>query len=130
MTTDSQIKNFCNDYCIKIVDTNQFIRKYQMIPSFNYFVNQNNYNEITYSNLSFETEPLYTVQIPKSELDRIVDFRDLVNENMRLYGNINLFEALMKQKELENNLRKTYPAVQKAFEQYSLVLNIAKSGGL
>jgi hypothetical protein len=36
----------------------------------------------------------------------------------------------MKQKEEERYLRDKYPAVKKAYEQYSLMLNMAKSGEL
>ena len=39
-----------------------------------------------------------------------------------------MFETLMEQKEEEQFLKDKYPAVKKAYEQYSLMLKLAKSG--
>ena len=36
----------------------------------------------------------------------------------------------MRQKEEESNLKNNYPAVKKAYEHYSLMLKLAKSGEL
>ena len=41
-----------------------------------------------------------------------------------------MFEMLMEQKEQEMHLKDTYPAVRKAYEQYSLMLKLAQSGEL
>jgi hypothetical protein len=49
---------------------------------------------------------------------------------MKQTGHYNLFEVLMEQKEQEQYLRTKYPAVRKAYEQYSLMLKLAESGEL
>ena len=50
--------------------------------------------------------------------------------NMKKTGHYRLFEVMMDQKEQEAYLRNKYPAVRKAYEQYSLMLKLAESGEL
>jgi hypothetical protein len=45
-------------------------------------------------------------------------------------GHYRMFETLMEQKEHEKYLKDKYPAVKKAYEQYSLMLKLAESGEL
>ena len=47
---------------------------------------------------------------------------------MKKQGHYHMFEMLMEQKEQEAHLRDKYPAVKKAYEQYSLMLKLAESG--
>jgi hypothetical protein len=49
---------------------------------------------------------------------------------MKQQGHYNMFETLMEQKQQEKFLRDKYPAVRKAYEQYSLMLKLAQSGEL
>jgi hypothetical protein len=79
-------------------------------------------------NVVHDTEPLYTVEIAESELERIAEFEQQVFNNAKKTGHYNLFEHLMEQKEREKYLRERYPAVRKAFEHYSLMLKLAESG--
>jgi hypothetical protein len=53
-----------------------------------------------------------------------------VFNNMKKTGHYRLFEVMMDQKEQEAYLRNKYPAVRKAYEQYSLMLKLAESGEL
>ena len=76
------------------------------------------------------TVTLYTVEITESELQRIAEFEEQVFNNMKSQGHYNMFETLMEQKQQEKYLRDTYPAVKKAYEQYSLMLKLAQSGEL
>ena len=50
--------------------------------------------------------------------------------NIKETGHYRMFEMLMQQKEEEKYLREKYPAVKKAYEQYSLILKLAESGEL
>jgi hypothetical protein len=77
-----------------------------------------------------DTEPLYTVEIAESELERIAEFEQQVFNNARQTGHYNMFTAVMEQKEEEKYLRNKYAAVKKAYEQYSLMLKLAQSGEL
>jgi hypothetical protein len=83
-----------------------------------------------YEDVIHDSEPLYTVEIAKSELERIADFEAQVFNNMKKQGHYQMFEMLMEQKEHEKYLKNKYPAVKKAYEQYSLMLKLAESGEL
>jgi hypothetical protein len=81
-----------------------------------------------YEDVVIDTEPLYTMEIAESELERIADFELEVFNNMKKTGHYNMFHILLQQKEHEKYLKEQYPAVQKAYEHYSLMLKLAESG--
>jgi hypothetical protein len=118
-------KKFCAEHGIRVLDTNKRTYKHTKInvSLFQYDDDYNKFNNI-YNNV--ETEVLYTVEISESELDRIAQFESQVFNNMKHHGHYSLFEVLMQQKEEEQYLRKKYPAVQKAYEQYSMLLKMAE----
>jgi hypothetical protein len=123
------LKEFCHEHYIGIVDTNKrFCRGSRLTPRF--FIDDTNYNFAEYNTVQYETETLLTVTIPESELERIVDFEKQVFNNLKQKGHYAMFEVLMEQKEREKYLAEKYPAVKKAFEHYSLMLKIAESGEL
>jgi hypothetical protein len=122
-------KKFCAEHGIRVLDTNKRAYKHTKInvSLFQYDDDYNKFNNI-YNNV--ETEVLYTVEISESELDRIAQFESQVFNNMKHHGHYSLFEVLMQQKEEEQYLRKKYPAVQKAYEQYSMLLKMAEGNEL
>jgi hypothetical protein len=83
-----------------------------------------------YEDIVVDSEPLYTVEIAESELQRIAEFEEQVFNNLKEAGHYRMFEVLMEQKEEEKYLKNKYPAVKKAYEQYSLMLKLAQSGEL
>lgn len=93
-----------------------------------FFTYNYDYNMADLVPVQLETETLHTVEISESELERIADFEAEVFNHIGHKGHYNMFETLMEQKEQEQYLRKKYPAVQKAYEQYSLMLKLAQSG--
>jgi hypothetical protein len=95
-----------------------------------YFRDPMDFNKVSLVDVVNDTEPLYTVEIAQSELERIADFEAQVFNNMRKQGHYHMFEMLMEQKEEEKYLKDKYPAVRKAYEQYSLMLKLAQSGEL
>lgn len=124
------VEEWCSAHSVRVVDTNK--RAYVHAPiNVRYFTDQNDYNNIILGdNVRFETQPLYTVEIAESELQKVAEFESQVFNNMRTKGHYGLFEHLMEQKERERYLRDKYPAVKKAYEQYSLILKLAESGEL
>lgn len=126
---NNDAKAWLRDHNIKVVDTNKRAAKY---PKFDLglFTNPVDYNEIKINASVFDTEILYTVEIPESELHRMCDFENQVFGHMKNSGHYNLFEYLMNQKEEEKALRTKYPAVQQAYEHYSLMLKMAQSNEL
>lgn len=121
------VDDFISSHGIRVLDTNKRACRSKKINAefFNYQNDYNKFNSI--EPVKFETERLYTVEIAESELERIADFESQVFNNMKGTGHYNLFETLMDQKREEAALRDQHPAVKKAYEQYSLMLNLAKN---
>jgi hypothetical protein len=88
------------------------------------------YNEVKQDYIYFDTEQLYTVEIRESELVKIAEFESEVFNHMRQRGHYDMFNWIMEQKEREKYLKEKYPAVKKAYEQYSLMLKMAEAGEL
>lgn len=120
---------FLNDHRIRVVDTNKRAHRHTRMDT-RFFTFEDDYNKFVSEPVAFETEPLYTIEIAESELERIASFEEQVFNHMRSQGHYNLFETLMEQKEQEKALRQKYTSVQKAYEQYSLMLKLAQSGEL
>ena len=122
------IKQFCQHHGINVLDTNKRASRYHKV-NVKYFEDPMDFNRI-YEDIIVDSEPLYTVEIAQSELERIADFESEVFNNMKKQGHYRMFEVLMEQKEEEKYLKDKYPAVKKAYEQYSLMLKLAQSGEL
>ena len=127
--TNITTKKFCGEHNIRLIDSNKRAYRHTKanVALFQY---PDDYNKFLQEHMTFETETLYTVEITESELDRIAEFESQVFNNMKQKGHYGLFEVLMEQKEREQYLRSKYPAVRKAYEQYSLMLKLAESGEL
>jgi hypothetical protein len=126
--SSENIKEFCQHHSIRVLDTNKRASRYHKV-NINYFRDPMDFNKI-YEDIVYDSEPLYTVEIAESELERIADFESEVFNHMKKQGHYRLFEILMEQKEREQFLRDNYPAVKKAYEQYSLMLKLSESGNL
>lgn len=124
----NSIKEFCNKHSIRVLDTNKRTSRYHKI-NLNYFNDPMDYNKV-FQHIEHESEPLYTVEIAESELERIADFENQVFNNMKEHGHYKMFEVMAEQKEQEKYLKNKYASVKKAYEHYSLMLKLAESGEL
>jgi hypothetical protein len=130
MNNNDNVKKFCKDHRIRVLDTNKRAHVYHKV-NLNYFRDPSSFDIIqSHIDVVRDTEPLYTVEIAKSELERIAEFEQQVFNNAKRTGHYNMFQAVMEQKEEEKYLRDKYSAVRKAYEQYSLILKLAQSGEL
>lgn len=129
--TNDPLEKWLQSHQMSVVDVN-YRNVVSSIPLFDLFRNPDDYNRIEERYARYETETYYVVNVPERQLRKIQEFEDQVFGNMKNqdYGHYNLFEVLMQQKEEERDLRKKYPAVQNAYEQYSLMLKLAKSGDI
>jgi len=121
------IKQFCEQHQIRVLDKNKRAPRYHKI-NMQYFRDPMDFNKVSPVDFITDSEPLYTVEIAESELERIADFEAQVFNNMKKQGHHKMFEMLMEQKEQEKYLKNKYPAVKKAYEHYSLMLKLAESG--
>ncbi len=122
------LRKFCYNHNIKVLDTNKRAYRHNKV-NVDYFKYSNDYNMID-THIVETSEPLYTVEIAESELTKIAELENQVFNNMRQQGHYDMFTYMVEQKEQEKQLRNRYPAVKKAYEQYSLMLKLAQSGGL
>jgi hypothetical protein len=125
--SNNTTKQFCEQHQIRVLDTNKRAHRYHRI-NMQYFRDPMDFNKVSLVDIVNDSEPLYTVEIAESELERIANFESEVFNNMKKQGHYHMFEMLMEQKEQEAYLRDKYPAVKKAYEQYSLMLKLAESG--
>lgn len=126
----TDFKKFLEDHQIRVLDTNKRAHRHTRYNT-DLFYCPEDYNKMIKEEITrFETERLYTVEIAESELERLAKFEAEVYNHMRERGHYNIFEMIMQQKEEERFLKDKYPAVKKAYEQYSLMLKLAKSGEL
>jgi hypothetical protein len=124
------IRNFLKDHSIRIIDDSKRAHRHTRFNTA-LFQFPEDYNKFLQEEITrFETEKLYTVEIAESELERIARFEAEVYNHMNNRGHYHIFESIMQQKEEERYLKDKYPAVKKAYEQYSLMLKMAKSGEL
>ena len=123
------IKQFCEQHQIRVLDTNKRAHRYHRI-NMQYFRDPQDFNKVSLVDIVNDSEPLYTVEIAQSELERIADFEAQVFNNMKKQGHYHMFEMLMEQKEHEKYLLNKYASVKKAYEHYSLMLKLAESGEL
>jgi hemerythrin-like domain-containing protein len=123
------LKKFAAEHNLRVIDSNKRAYKHTR-ANVQLFHFADDYNKFLSDHITYETETLYTVEIAESELERIAEFESQVFNNLKQTGHYRLFETLMEQKEQEVYLRDKYPAVNKAYQQYSLMLKLAQSGEL
>jgi hypothetical protein len=118
-----KIDQFCKNYEIYIVDDQKRRARYH--PP-RYFTDPLRADIISKDFVEYETEKVFTVQIPESR------FRALVEMEQRFFGRHNhgysdadMFAMLMEKEREESWHRQSSAAVQKAYEQYSIMLNLA-----
>ena len=126
---NERTESFLKGHDIKVIDQNKRAAKYQPL-TIRYFTNPSDYNEVIQDHIQYETEQVYTVEIRESELTKIAEFESEVFNHMRQRGHYDMFNWIMEQKEREKYLKEKYPAVKKAYEQYSLMLKMAEAGEL
>ncbi len=122
-------KEFLKNHGIKIIDDQKRAYRFNK-TNVRYFQFEYDYNKILTDVVTHDTEKLYTLEIAQSELEKIAKFEMEVMNHLQERDHYNLFEELMEQKQKEQYFRNQYPAVKKAYENYSLMLKLAESGNL
>lgn len=119
-------KEFLRRYNMDIVDSNRRYQRY--LPMSLNFRELDTYDKNSYYNVQYETETLHTIQIPDSSLEHLMDFYERVEESIKYTGSMNVFDHYLQRQKDEKSFREKHPAVQKAYEQYQMLLNLARSG--
>ena len=116
-----KLKKFCENYEVKIVNDQKRFARYRR-PQF--FTDPFNAS-IIQDDMSMQTEKLYTVDIPESRLNTLVEMENRFMNFRNSDHSRDMFELLMDKEREEAHYRHANAAVQKAYEQYSIMLNLA-----
>jgi hypothetical protein len=120
---NDELKDFCRNYEVNVLNDQKRRARYHP-PQF--FTDPLRADIIQKDTISYETEQVFTVEIPEGR------FRALVEMEQRFFkwqrhsrGEVDMFQTLMDKEREEAHYRHINQAVQKAYEQYSIMLNLA-----
>jgi hypothetical protein len=116
-----KLKKFCENYEVKIVNDQKRFARYRS-PRF--FTDPYNAS-IIQDTMDMQTEKLLTVELPESRLNTLVEMENRFMNFRNSDHSRDMFELLMDKEREEAHYRHTNAAVQKAYEQYSIMLNLA-----
>ncbi len=118
-----ELKQFCENYEVRVLNDTKRRARYH--PA-RFFTDPERADIIRKDVDTFETERVITVEIPESRLRALVELeRRFFKWQRHSSGEIDMFQTLMDKEREEASLRQSNPAVQKAYEQYSIMLNLA-----
>ena len=114
---------FSQNYEIRILNDQKRRARYHP-PRF--FTDPMQADIIRHDVVEYETEKVYTLEIPEGRLRALVEMeRRFFKWQHHSKGEIDMFQTLMDKEREEAHYRHTNQAVQKAYEQYSIMLNMA-----
>jgi hypothetical protein len=120
--TDEQ-QRFCENYEVRVLNDSKRRARYHP-PRF--FTDPERADIIRNDVVEYETEPIITLEIPEGRLRTLVELEQRFFKWQRhTKGEVDMFETLLRKEREEAHFRHTNTAVQKAYEQYSIMLNLA-----
>jgi hypothetical protein len=120
---NQELIEFCKNYEARVLNDSKRRARYHP-PRF--FTDPSRADIIRNDIVEYETEQVYTVEIPESRLRTLVEMeRKFYKWQRHTKTEVDMFETLMNKEREEAYYRSTNPAVQKAYEQYSMMLNLA-----
>jgi len=118
-----ELKDFCRNYEVNVLNDQKRRARYHP-PRF--FTEPIRADIIRNDIVEFETEQVITLEIPEGRLRTLIEMeRRFFKWQRHSQGEIDMFQILMDKEREEANIRHTNTAVQKAYEQYSIMLNLA-----
>ena len=118
-----ELNKFCENYEVRVLNDSKRRARYH--PA-RFFTNPMRADIIQKDTVAYETEKVYTVEIPEGRLRTLVEMeRRFFNYVEHHDKPIDMFQTLMDKEREEAHFRHTNQAVQKAYEQYSIMLNLA-----
>jgi hypothetical protein len=120
---NEELKQFCINYEVTVLNDQKRRARYHP-PRF--FTDPENASVIRDDIVPYETERVFTVEIPESRLRALVELeRRFFKYQKHTAGEVDFFDMLMQKEREEAAIRHQNEAVQKAYEQYSIMLNLA-----
>lgn len=113
---------FCKNYEARILNDQKRRARYHP-PRF--FTDPERADVIRNDIVEYETEKVITLEIPESRLRALVEMEQkFFKWHKHNNGQIDMFQTLMEKEREEAYHRQSNPGIQKAYEQYSLLLNL------
>ena len=117
-----ELKDFCRNYEVNVLNDQKRRARYHP-PRF--FTEPSRADIIRNDIVEFETEQVITLEIPEGRLRTLIEMeRRFFKLQRHSQGEIDMFQILMDKEREEAHYRHTNAAVQKAYEQYSIMLNL------
>ena len=118
-----ELKQFCENYEVRVLNDQKRRARYHP-PRF--FTDPSRADIIRNDIVEYEHERVITMEIPEGRLRALIEMeRRFYNWQRHTKTEVDMFETLMNKEREESYFRNTNPAVQKAYEQYSIMLNLA-----
>jgi len=118
-----ELNQFCENYEVRVLNDSKRRARYH--PA-RFFTDPFRADIIQKDTVTYETEKVYTVEIPEGRLRTLVEMeRKFFNYVDHHDKPIDMFQTLMDKEREEAHFRHTNQSVQKAYEQYSIMLNLA-----
>jgi hypothetical protein len=118
-----ELNQFCENYEVRVLNDSKRRARYH--PA-RFFTDPMRADIIQKDTVTYETEKVYTVEIPEGRFQTLVELEQrFFKWQAHNKGEVDMFEMLMDKEREEAHYRHTNAAVQKAYEQYSLMLNLA-----
>ena len=118
-----ELNKFCENYEVRVLNDSKRRARYHPAK---FFTDPSRADLIRNDIIKYETEKVYTVEIPEGRLRTLVEMeRRFFNYVAHHDKPIDMFQTLMDKEREEANYRNTNQAVRKAYEQYSIMLNLA-----
>jgi hypothetical protein len=120
MKSSIREESFCKKYGIKILNNTR--RCIRSLPPFKFFQHEHDKDIINSHSVVYDSEPCYTIEIPKSKFEALIDVEGTFYNNIEDSSSRNIFQTWMQQQSEERYLRNKYAAVKLAYENYSAML--------
>jgi hypothetical protein len=118
-----ELEQFCNNYEVRVLNDQKRRARYHP-PRF--FTDPERADIVRNDIVQYETEQVYTLEIPEGRLRALIEMEQRFFKWQRhTRSEVDMFETLMNKEREEAYYRNTNPAVQKAYEQYSILLNLS-----
>jgi len=118
-----ELKEFCENYEVRVLNDSKRRARYHP-PKF--FTDPERADLIRNDIVKYETEQVFTIEIPEGRLRALVELeRRFFKWQRHSQSEVDMFQTLMEKEREESYYRNTNPSVQKAYEQYSIMLNLA-----
>jgi len=120
---DNKLKNFCENYEVRVLNDSKRRARYHP-PRF--FTDPERADIIRKDIVEFEDERVYTIEIPEGRLRALVELEQrFFKWQHHTRSEVDMFQTLMDKEREEAFYRNSNEAVKKAYEQYSMMLNLA-----